>query len=418
MFELLDWSDKNLKSTGDVVVRILRDQIFSKDYITSHINAKGKQKYGTTSYEEVVGEKTSFLFSEKTNVLLDELTKKTKRIDVSVLNQKKNILFNDRELGIFSFDLASLGLIPVVEYYSPILKEVVNPNMVRSEKKDGKLEFFHIEIPFVPEHKLIDKGTHLFSPILGINVERDAAIVRADTNGEILLLMPQQDAVSKHQVEQRQVLNKNGSKKFSSTNKKSFIFLENVKKKLPQIDIILSVSFSWKVDAENEMLYNSLPVVALLKVLEENNVKFRLFYESITELEPRRKSNLPEQYNASITKLKDINDSIDYNTVNIVCSDARFFRYEFFKVKLASYAVNKQSALYIDTLGAPINSYDELVQTFNSAITASKDYGLADPDTFLGNDDSTKIVFPVSLSQEQAFEAYEKAIEKIKGMLQ
>lgn len=418
MFELMDWAKKIYVSTKKRNIKELVEEFDDVRSIERLISNFQSEWYGTTDVSKIVEEKTSFLFAEQSKILLDELTKQTKTIDVSILNQKKNILFNDRELGIFSFDLASLGLIPVVEYYSPILKEVVNPNMVRSEKKDGKLEFYHIEVPFVPEHKLIDKGTHLFSTILGINVERDAAIVRADTNGEILLLMPQQDAVSKHQVEQRQVLNKNGSKKFSSTNKKSFIFLENVKKKLPQIDIILSVSINWKKKATTEILYNALPVVALMKVMSDNNIKFRIFYENLTGLRKNKKDENLVEYNTIVSKLKDINDPPDFNMVSIICSDSRFIRGEAFKVLTSTFDVNNQSHLDIDRMGYPLNDYKLLTTAFNSAITASKDFGTADPDTFKGEDDSTKIVFPVSLSQEDAFEAYGNAIKKIKGMLQ
>lgn len=416
MFELMDWTRKTLLASKNSKIKELADNYSSKEFIQSVIRQEGTSIYGTKDINQITSEKTQFLFSEESEKLLEKLLKRTNQIDVSILNQKKNIIFNDRELGIFSFDLASLGLIPVVEYYSSVLNSVVNPNMVRSEKVDGKTIFYHIEVPFVPEHKLVDKGTHLFSPVLGINIEREAAIVKADPSGEIILTLPQRDAVAKHQVEQRQVLNTNGSKKFSSTNKKSFIFLENIKKNLPQIDIILSVAFSWKVDASTQMLYNSLPVIALLKMLEKNNVKFRLFYQGLTGLHQTRKND-PSEYSSLLVKLKDLNDSIDYNMTNIVCSDGRFFRYETFQSKLAAYDILKQDYLYIDSLGYPVNDYTKLVESFNTSIRELKDFGSANPDTFEGDNDSTKVVFPASLSEEQAFDAYEKAVNKIKTML-
>jgi hypothetical protein len=416
MFELMDWAEKVLISTKNEKIKDVYKEDFTKKNIEGNIKSAGIGWYGTNNASEVISPKTSFLFSEKSNELLEQLRKKTERIDVSILNQKKKIEFNDRQIGIFSFDLASLGLIPVVEYYSPLLEYIVNPNFVKMKKEDGKKVFYHVEIPFVQEHKLIDKGTHLYSPVLNINVEREKAIPKALPNGDIVMLLPERQAVAMHQVEQRQVLLPNGKKKFSSTNKKSFIYLDIVKKRLPQIDIIISVSFSASVNATSEMLYNSLAISALMETLERNNVKFRLFYMDMAMLK-NKDTGLPAVNYFNIVKLKDINDSVDYNMIGIVSSDARFYRFEGFKNNLATIDDFQLTNLRFQGYGAPNNNYLNLVESFNKVISKTKDYGTADPETFEGENDFTKIIFPASLSERQAFEAYERAINKIKGML-
>jgi len=67
------------------------------------------------------------------------------------LEQKKQLEFTSQEIGIFSFDLASLGLIRVFEYYSPLLKRNVDANCVRSFKVDeNKLIFYHVYVAEIP----------------------------------------------------------------------------------------------------------------------------------------------------------------------------------------------------------------------------------------------------------------------------
>lgn len=417
MFEALDFTKRELMSTKFASVREKVKDFEDPEMFRLRILRYKNEWYGTTDMSKVMGEKTSFLFQEKMNEMLEKFEKRTDKVDVSELNQKKTLEFNDRSLGTFSFDLASLGLVPVVEYYSPYLETVVSGNLVRSRVENDKRIFYHINVDAVPEHALKDKGTHLYSPILGININREDALARADSSGNIVMFYPERKAVAEHDVIQRQVKSENGRPKFTSTNRKSFIFLQTNPKRLPQIDIILSSSFSWKIKADSEMLYNALPVIALMKVLEKSSVKCRVFIIATSFFTISSKSELGD-YNTTLIKIKDINDPIDYNSLAINTSDGRFFRYEMFKNSLASLSANGFGKNYLGNMGIPINDRDILTEIFNDTMVKAKDFGQGEKSDYTGKASGNKLIFPVTLSEDAAFKAFDEAILKIKSMIQ
>ena len=117
------------------------------DYGTDYIRRTSQDvtKFGTTDASLVTNNIDTYLFNNELDTFLGTLRRRTINLDVIDLDQQKTIKFTEQELGIFSFDLASLGLIPVVEFFSPILNEIVSANLVKSEKKtDGTSYFYHI----------------------------------------------------------------------------------------------------------------------------------------------------------------------------------------------------------------------------------------------------------------------------------
>jgi len=163
----------------------------------------------------------TFLYSSQLPNLLSNVSSQINSINISDLDQTKGIVFTEKEIGVFSFDLASLGLIPVYEYYSELMNEIVNPNLVKSfVNQEGTRIFYVEERVFIPQHKVEydEKYAGWYSNILKKLVEFKELFL-IDTT----YYYPEKPYIPKHDVERRHKLDNKGKKRYSTTFKKSFI---------------------------------------------------------------------------------------------------------------------------------------------------------------------------------------------------
>ena len=187
---------------------------------------------------------------------------------------------NSIGLGIFSYDLASAGLMLRKEYYSEVLEMIVNPDYVIMEGED----FYY---------------------------ECDVCEPRA----------------SKHIVEQRNKLNAQGEKEYYSTTQKTYLDFtprneeaKNSKSKF--VHLIMSTGFSGGT-AASLIYFNSIAPSIISSMLSNYGYKIK-----VTLISGTRDNN-----NRSVlsVKVKDYNQSADINTVALGSGDARFFRCDLFK---------------------------------------------------------------------------------------
>lgn len=368
--------------------------------------------YGTTDFEEVRNDITTFKFNDELRNELQAFDRNNTNIEQIDLEQKKKITFTSQEIGIFSFDLASLGLIPVVEYYSPLLNQIVSGDMIRSYKTgNGDIVFYHIFVAEIPQHYLEQKNGKLFSPLLNVFVdEKSPYVVKEVIDGKLEFIHLRVAEIPRHDVQQRQVIGENGIPKFSSTWKKSFIYIPQIPFQLPQIDIVIQVSYNANIEARNEMFWTSVAVNAILEKLSKSNVKFRVYAGGATSWGANNTKVV-----SSLIKLKDLNDPLNTNTTSIISSDARNFRYQFFKyIITASYDLGYNSDIN-SGLGRAVNDAELTKQTLIKALETKKDFGSSMDDSLNPN---TKIIINACLSQQQAQETFDRAIRQIKNLEQ
>lgn len=314
------------------------DDIRSGNYMQR--NANRVTWYGTTDPNLLTATPTQYLFSNELGNFLNTLRGRTINVDTISLDQNKNIKFTEQEIGVFSFDLASLGLIPVYEFYSHVLKKVVKNNFVRVEKDEdgknkknasGELMFYHIYREAIPEHEIIfDVGMGgYYSPLLNRVVQEDEFITKTYGGLNQYLFIPQPE-VQKHPVERRNQLNKDGKKKFTTTFKKVFIYIPKIEKDLPRIDIIITASFSSSVSATTEMLYSSMSAIALAEKLSRSGVNYKIV---VAFAGTTMNNNNKEVY--SFTTLKSDGQVLDTNLIASSVSDARYFRATSFQTYIA-----------------------------------------------------------------------------------
>jgi hypothetical protein len=391
--------------------RTVYDSLFDESYLTQRAR-RNENWYGTTDFNEVKQDINTFKFNDELKRELEAFDRNNTNIEQIDLEQKKKITFTAQEIGIFSFDLASLGLIPVVEYFSPLLNRIVGGDEVRSYKTgNGDVVFYHIFVAEIPQHYLEQKNGKLFSPILNIFINQNSPyVIKEIIDGKFEFIHLKVAEIPRHDVQQRQVIGDNGLPKFSSTWKKSFIYIPQIPFQLPQIDIVIQVSYNANVQARDEMFWTSVAVNAIIEKLSKSNVRFRIYGGGATSW-GRNETKVV----SSFIKLKDLNDPLNANTTAIISADARNFRYQFFKyIITASYDLGYDSDINTG-LGSAINDADITKRSLIKALETSKDFGSSKDDSLNAN---TKIIINSCLSQQQAQDTFDRAIRQIKNLEQ
>jgi hypothetical protein len=389
-------------------------QVYDSNFNETELRnlARDSDWYGTTTLEEVQQDINTFKFNDELKQELEAFDRNNTNIEQIDLEQKKKITFTAQEIGIFSFDLASLGLIPVVEYFSPLLNRIVGGDEVRSYKTgNGDVVFYHIFVAEIPKHFLKQEKGKLFSPILNVFVnENSPYVVKEIVDGKLVFIHLKVEEIPRHDVQQRQVIGDNGLPKFSSTWKKSFIYIPQIPFQLPQIDIVIQVSYNANIRARNQMFWTSVAVNAIIEKLSKSNVRFRIYAGGSTSWGTNETKII-----SSFIKLKDLNDPLNINTTSIISADARNFRYQFFKyIITASYDLGYDRDINTG-LGRAINDVDVTKRSLIEALKISKDFGSSQDDSLNPN---TKIIINACLSEEEAQETFDRAIRQIKNLEQ
>lgn len=187
--------------------------------------------------------------------------------------EKPKMKINDR-FGMFSFDLAAMSMFYVYEYFT----------------KSGK----KVDANFVTK-----KGD-LFIDI---------------TTGEF--------------VNQKIKKRANGTPYVVSNNKNCLIDFEKKKSQERAVEIFINNSFTWREKA-SEIVYNSLAGISVAENLIKKGFKVKLTALFIGE----HHEGLRIYH---FVPVKNFNQPLDINAAAYVCGDARFFRYQYFKMMIKAY---------------------------------------------------------------------------------
>lgn len=411
MFDNLDDYNKFIEDVDREAVgntRIGLDRINSPNYVERSIRSNGIRWYGTDDADSVKSNLTTYLFNNELQSFLETFRNQTVNIDVIDIDQQKAIKFTDREIGIFSFDLASLGLIRVYEYYSPLLEKIVSPNLVKGQKsQDGSLVFYHVYMPAVPAHKVpydLKQGGY-YSSILKRVVQK-SELVEIVTDTDIYFEFPERKEIPQHIVERIQQKDSKGRDKFSSTFKKSFIYIPTIEKSLPRIDIIVASSYSSGINAQTQMIYSSMAAIAIAEKLSKSGVNYRIVasYPVETSGAGTRKKVF------TFVTVKKEGEPFDRNKIAILLSDGRQFRFQQFKGFLASmFDAGYDSSVNPSTIGTAIYDAD-LVKNAYLEYLGKQDNP---DDRAAAQNPNSKIVFNGALNEAQARNQYNNIISTI-----
>ena len=270
--------------------------------------------------------------------------------------------------------------------------------------------FYHIYQPEIKEHivKFNANFNGYYSKVLERVVPKDQ-LVEEDKNGDIIFNYPFKPEIQKHKVEKRQQLDDNGKKKFSTTWKKSFVYMPKVEKPLPRIDIIVGSSFAWRTDARTQMIYSSMSAIAIAEKLSNSGVNYRII--AAYPIRTSRGTNPQEIY--SFVTVKKEGEVLDKNKIAVLLSDARLFRYQQFKGFIASMYDAGFDTKISDTIGTPISDASLIKNAYIDYLASSD----SPSDKEAAKKIESKIVFSGALSLQQAEDQYRDIIGQISRVI-
>ncbi|MFY8161514.1 MAG: hypothetical protein ACOVNU_09305 [Candidatus Kapaibacteriota bacterium] len=314
--------EKTISAT-DSAGTTLRDYASGRN-VRNMIRTEGVTWFGTTVENEIKSNLDSFLYGNEMQQVLSNIRNRLNKVDVSDLSQKNQIKFTEQELGIFSFDLASLGLIKVYEYYSSLLDAIVNSNLVQSYKNQDDVSiFYYVGQPYVPEHTIeySFKYSGYYSEILNRVIQKEELILK-ENNNKIFYVFPEQQEIPRHNVERKQKLDENGKKKFATTFKKCFVYIPKVEKLLPRLEIIVPFSFNSSNNADT-LKFNAVPTIALAETLSRLGVNYKIVAAYPIEM------GLLKMF--TYLNVKQDGEALDINKMALFMGDPRYYRYQRFR---------------------------------------------------------------------------------------
>lgn len=369
------------------------------------INSQGEKYYGTTDSNFVNQPLQRYLRINEVEIEVNKLNQKIEKKDFVDIDQVKKLEFTEKDIGIFSFDLASLGLVRVYEYYSPLLKEIVNSNYVVSEKlPDGKLLFYYVGTPYVKRHEVeyvSSKGGY-YSYVLNRLVDKSELLTEDSDDKISKLYYPERQEIKRHEVERRQVIDKNGKPKFATTYKKCFINIPKVKKEIPRIDIIVPLAYPSSKNSDVSF-WNSVPLISICEKLTQSNVDYRVIGVKGIETVSGKK------FDYAFINIKNEEQPLDKNQLSMVVSDMRFYRTTLFSLNQAMQYDSGFENYMNSQMGYPIRNSDLLIKEYMKFLSLQTN----ESDRAASENRLTKIDVPIAESESEAIRIYTDTIQRI-----
>ena len=217
---------------------------------------------------------------------------------------KKNFEWNDRELGLFSFDRASLSLAPKYAYYSFEKRQTYQEDSINISGEGEETKYF------------------LKSDSSEIKLCYEVKLNEPNELGETKLYIDSKKPITEEQLTE---INKVGYLSVVSDIKNSFIY--QVEKPKLSNAVRIFIDFGCNADTEwNEKIYCGLTGIIISEFFEYMGYATSI----IPYIGFKRESNNGEVYRLIAYQAKKFSETLETEKLLLTCSDIAFFRTNFF----------------------------------------------------------------------------------------
>ncbi|NJW53560.1 hypothetical protein [Salinimicrobium oceani] len=301
-----------------------------KDYYFDEYNLKNKIKnnfYGSgTTLEKLKEGYTTFQDPKLLNETINKIDNEIPAEMFSAIDKPK-MKINDR-FGMFSFDLASMAMTFVFDYYTR-------------------------------------KGEQV-----------DSSFVEKDKSTSRFIFLP-----TKEEVEQRIRRRADGTPVVVSSVRNSLIDFEKDSKQDRSVEIMVFNSFAGREDA-GTVIYNSMASISVAKNLLLKG--FRVKLTSVLVVAGAGKNYF------HFVPAKRFNQPLDINAAAYVCGDPRFFRYQGFKMICSGY--DRDGERIVGGLGTILTNIKPLSLTIEKEYVSNSELKQADTRLYFGGSRSLRSV--------------------------
>lgn len=251
--------------------------------------------------------------------------------------EQPQISFNDRQLGVFDFNRASLGLIPVYKYYSIKHKKMVDGSEVDT-----------YEAGSIFKYKLYSDG----SPVVLVpSLLTDDEKLRDKIYNEVYKGANIFEVINKYDVRI------GGVDAFTSTYKKVWVLKEQVKKLKNAIRIFIKIGENYDCRFDNYK-WNGYLGLGLAEILGTLGYAVNIIgvYGNDHQCNISGNGNLEHGSRFFAINLKRFDETLDKGSILYFLSDMTFFRLKIFDTIIKDAQYYKD---YVDnTLGRSSSIYD------------------------------------------------------------
>jgi hypothetical protein len=251
-------------------------------------------------------ERTDFVYRDKydevRNKLWDTLQKLLRNESVAEVI-KKNFEWNDKELGLFSFDRASLSLNPKYAFYSFITRKIYQEDLVETIGEGEKAKYF------------------LKSDNLELNLCYEINLNEPNEYGEIKLYVDAKVPVNLEEI------NKIGFLSVVSDIKNCFIYQVPKPKTVNAMRIFIDFGCNAGVEWDKK-LYNGLTGIVIAEFFEYLGFATSIIPYIGYKRYSRKESK--QVYRLLAYQAKKFSEGLETEKLLLSCSDIAFFRTKFF----------------------------------------------------------------------------------------
>jgi hypothetical protein len=245
--------------------------------------------------------------------LLEEVLSKVSHIiapHTTSMAMRKVLKYNDRGLGNFSFERASMVMYRLKEYYSTLHRSVVPQSEVDFSKR-------------------------------GLRLRSDGS-----------------------PVEERWETRQDGGARARTGNKRVFAYFQKRRRESRMADILVASGGNQSVDA-HDLLYSGVAAIVTAQILAQAGFRTRIHIMFGSFEKPSK-----DRYVGCLVPVKGFDEPLDMNLVALGSSDPRFFRYDGMKGYVCAYDEFKRAIPSSFGYGADATSLKKVIEESNYDVEA------------------------------------------------
>jgi hypothetical protein len=321
--DYMSWVDKAYKNTP------------SDYYIKRYANGwtePDKSFVGSDDVDLLNGKLPSFIEPKILDSAIKQIQNLFSLINLGGAFDKDRMIATDMPIGVFDFSLASKGLYKPQEYYSPELKQLIDPNFVKKISQKPDVFVYTDRVDGQPKTYILvqqQEGTHEIQ-------KKEKYIEELLKEGKT---REEATEIAKTKFPKAKLIFRTTTKKVNLV-RRSKTLKNNAVGNEKYVDLFLRIGGNAS-ETPRSLLYRTMPSLLVAFFLDKAGIKTRILGLDCTADEyesDSTKRDFKRYMNSYV--IKEYEDPFDFNEISILSADSRTFRWKIFRAIGVQFAEN------------------------------------------------------------------------------